>query len=101
MSDDMTGKIMNMLSNPEMMKKISEAVGSLNQSGEQSNTSSTPDDKSLDNIQNIISTINSAPDRRINLLNALKPYMRSSRAASVDRAVQMLRLTKLGEILKK
>ena len=39
-------------------------------------------------------------DRRINLLTALKPYLSSSRSANVDKAIRLLRLTKLTETFR-
>lgn len=129
MADDMTGKIMEILSNPEMMKKISDVMGSLGGGGAQNAQTPSPS-QSTDsngggtgdlsssmnalfgadsaketselaaNAKKMINTLNHTDDRRINLLNAIKPYMRESRASGVDKAVRLLRLTKLTEIFR-
>jgi len=47
-----------------------------------------------------MSKLGTGDDKRINLLNALRPYMKSSRAESIDKAVRIIKLTKLSSILK-
>lgn len=98
MADDMSGKIMDMLSNPEMMKRLNDVIGTLGAT--QSSNDSDSSDAIAANAKSIINSINHTDDHRIALLNALKPYLRDSRAAGVDKAIKMLRLTKLTEIFR-
>ena len=51
-------------------------------------------------IKGIIDEMGHANDRRSNLLLSLKPYMRSSRAQSIDNAVKILNLSKLAGLFK-
>ena len=100
MADDMSGKIMDILSNPEMMKKLNDVMGSLGAPSESENYSDNSSNELTASAKNIISTLNHTDDRRITLLNALKPYLRESRASGVDKAIKMLRMTKLTEVFK-
>ena len=98
MADDMSGKIMDILNNPDMMKKLSDAIGGTSQKS--AAPSIGTDDELLSSVKNIMNTLNHTDDRRINLLNAIRPYMRESRAAEIDRTIRMLRMTKLAELFK-
>ncbi len=56
---------------------------------------------SIMQIKSIVENItNSTNDSRANLLMSLKPYMRTSRQGSIDTAIRILNLTKLGGIFK-
>lgn len=94
MAEDMADKLKSLLNNPEMMGMLSSFLN--NQKEDEPPQSSQP---SAD-IQSMISRIQSSDDKRITLLNALRPYMRSSRASGIDKAVKMLKITQLGSILK-
>ena len=90
----MTDKLKSILNNPEMMGMLSSFLGSKDESDSENNS------ESLVGIKSMMDKINSVDDKRINLLNALKPYMRNSRASNIDKAVKMLKITQLGSILK-
>ena len=98
MADDIGEKLQSILSNPEAMNMFSSLLGSGNNKG--SETNSDGNDEFINNIQTAMSRLNNTTDRRINLLNALKPYMRSTRAEGIDKAVKMLKLTQLTSIFK-
>lgn len=98
MADDLQNKLNAILGNPEMMKAISSLAGGINQSTGESSADSGEMD--LSSIQNIVSSMNDGSDSRINLLNALKPYMRKSRADNMDMAIRIIKLTKLTSLLK-
>lgn len=100
MADDMSGKIMDILSNPEMMQKLNDVMSSLGASSENTSYNDNSSNELAANAKNIISTLNHADDRRITLLNALKPYLRDSRANGVDKAIKILKMTKLTEVFK-
>ena len=99
MADDMSGKIMDILSNPDMMQKLNDVIGSLGSSENAVYNSNSSTDLT-ENAKNILSTLNNSDDRRITLLNALKPYLRDSRANGVDKAIKILKMTKLTEVFK-
>lgn len=99
MADDMSSKVMEILSNPEMMQKLNSVIGSLG-AGSDAPQSQSDTSNIEASAKSIMSSINRSDDRRITLLNALRPYLRESRASEVDKAIKMLRLTKLTEIFK-
>lgn len=100
MDDNMSAKLMELLNNPAAMKELTEVINKFNNGSE--NTSAPPqsnDDLALKAGQ-LMNSLGSGSDRRINLLNAIRPYLRDSRASNVDKAIQMLKITKLTDILK-
>lgn len=93
MSDDMSKMISNMLSNPDALKKLaSDFAGEMN--------SGAPAEPDGIDVRNMISAINNTDDRRITLLTALKPYLSSTRAVEADKAIKLLRLTKISQFLR-
>ncbi|MBO5369470.1 MAG: hypothetical protein J6B23_02195 [Clostridia bacterium] len=98
MADDIGEKLQALLSNPEAMNMFSSLLGSGNNKGNE--TDNSGNDEFINNIQTAMSKLSNTSDRRINLLNALRPYMRSSRAEGIDKAVKMLKLTQLTSIFK-
>ncbi len=94
MAEDMTDKLKTLLNNPEMIGMLSTFLNS------QKDDNSNETEQSAADIQNVVSRISSADDKRITLLNALRPYMSKSRASNIDKAVRMLKLTKLSSVLK-
>ncbi len=93
MANDMTGKIKEILNNPEMMNMLSSLIGS-----EDENTQSHSDISS--DISSVLSGLSLDNDKRINLLNALKPYMKGNKSSNIDKAIKMIKLTKLSSIIK-
>lgn len=96
MADDMTDKLKSILNNPDAMEMLSSLLGNGNTADE----APAENTESLINVKNMMDKINSGDDKRITLLNALKPYMRDSRASSIDKAVKMLKITRFGSIFK-
>ncbi len=96
MAEDISDKIKAMLNNPEMMNMLSGLINS--EKSEQS--APVQEDSSMTQIANLMREASSGNDKRINLLNALRPYMRGSRASDIDKAVKMLKITKLSSIFK-
>ena len=47
-----------------------------------------------------MSALNNTDDRRITLLNALRPYLSPQRAGGVDRAIRLLKLSKLSQFIR-
>ena len=62
--------------------------------------SSAPAEPDGIDVRNMISAINNTDDRRITLLTALKPYLSSTRAVEADKAIKLLRLTKISQFLR-
>ena len=107
MADDISEKLKSILNNPDAMNMFSSLLGGkvkdaapLSPSTSPNETDTSSGNDLLYNIQAAVSRVNSGNDKRINLLNALKPYMRESRVSNIDRAVKMLKLTQITSILK-
>ena len=98
MADELGDKIKTLLSNPEAMNMFGSLLGN-SASGEVA-SSQSDDDEFILNVKNVISKVNSGSDKRINLLNALRPFMRDTRASNIDRAIKMLKLTQLSSLFK-
>jgi len=96
MADDMTDKLKSIINNPEMMGMLSSLINSQSEVPQDTDTQSSI----AANLKSAMDRINGESDKRINLLNALRPYMRNSRASNIDKAVRMLKLTQLTSILK-
>jgi len=105
MNEDMSKLLSGMLQNPDAIKNLMNSIGgsSSNSSEKAENTSNSPSIQRSDlesSVKSMMSVLNQADDRRITLLNALKPYLSSSRADGIDRAIRILKLTKLSEVLR-
>ncbi len=95
-SDDLSKLIGNMMQNPDALKGL---LSPAENSGE-NQAPSVPQDNPETAVKNMMSVLNQSDDRRITLLNALKPYLSPTRASGIDRAIRILRLTKLSEMLR-
>ena len=100
MADEFQDKLNSILSNPDMMRAISSLAGSMNGGNEGVSSNTSPSVDLSENLKSVISGLDADSDSRINLLNAIKPYMRSQRAGQVDNAIRILKLTKLTSLLK-
>jgi hypothetical protein len=91
MNEDLSKMLSNMLSNPDALKGMlgSDTPSQTNNSGELESS-----------IKSMMNALNSVDDRRITLLTALRPYLSPERALGIDRAIQMLRITKLSEVFR-
>lgn len=96
MAQDIGEKLKSILSDPKMMESFS----GLLDSGEGKNSTNNNENDTGGELQSLMSKLGTGDDKRINLLNALRPYMKSSRAESIDKAVRIIKLTKLSSILK-
>lgn len=96
MADDMTDKIKSILNNPEMMNIFTSLV---NPEDDKKDDEMSKNDIAL-SLKNAMNGINGTHDKRINLLSALKPYMRESRVSNIDKAIRIIKLTQLSSILK-
>ncbi len=91
MNEDLSKMLSGMLSNPDALKGMlgADTPNQSNNSGELESS-----------IKSMMNALNSVDDRRITLLTALRPYLSPERALGVDRAIKMLRLTKLSEVFR-
>lgn len=81
--------ISSVLSNPEMMAKLPSIMASLGPMlGKSNEKSAAPASKSMSKH---------APDKRIALLAALKPYMNPKRCEAID---YIIKLDKIGDLLR-
>ena len=94
MNEELSKLLGNMLQNPDALKGLMSSGTSDNdnpiQSGGDLETS----------VANMMSALSRTDDRRINLLTAVRPFMSQKRAAGIDRAIQILKLTKLTEVMR-
>lgn len=101
MADDMSSKVMELLNNPDMMKRLSDALGGTSVQNSGVSPSGGGDNAVLaENAKTMLNAISHTDDRRITLLNAIRPYMSQNRARGIDRAVKLLQISKLTEIFK-
>ncbi|MBQ8588150.1 MAG: hypothetical protein IJ454_02030 [Clostridia bacterium] len=92
MNEDITKLISGMLQNPDALKGL---MGS-----PQENKPAPSQNDAEISMKSMMSMLNQTDDRRITLLNAIKPYMSPTRADGIDRAIRILKLTKLSEMLR-
>ncbi len=103
--------IQSFMSSPENMSKIMEVVKMFGGGGEETadkkevappdpmlrlpeaGTPSGIDPEMLAKIMELLKDYNSGDDRRIHLLNALRPYLNSEDGAHVDRAIHIVKLS--------
>ena len=95
MADEFENKLGRLLSDPDMMKSISEMAAKFT-TEKSDNTDTLPDIASLSNIAN---SLKYDDDNRIRLLNALRPYMSEKRSSNMDTAIKILKLTKITSLL--
>ena len=93
MSEDISRLLESALKNPDALKGL---LGSASGGGENNNAKDTDT-----SIQNMVEVLSQNDDRRITLLNALKPYMRGSRLEGIDRAIRLIKISKLSEVMRK
>lgn len=98
MADDLVEKLKQVMSNPGAMDMVSSLLNS--NSNQEKRSEAQIDDNFETTVKNAVSSLNYSGDNRINLLSALKPYMRQSRADNIDKAIKMLKLTKLSSVFK-
>lgn len=115
--DDIMGKIQEVLSDEESMKQLSELASALFSSSENSGTENqcgkseetdTGDsggsggfDFDISKILMMGQLMNSASDdKNARLLLALKPLLKEERQAKVDKALKLLRLLAIWNVLK-
>lgn len=92
MNEELTKLLGNLLQNPDALKGLAGSV---------SPESETPSGGELESsVANMMSVLSRTDDRRINLLNAVRPFMSPGRASGIDRAIQILKLTKLTEVMR-
>ncbi|MCL2003495.1 MAG: hypothetical protein FWG72_05770 [Oscillospiraceae bacterium] len=109
--DNFDEKLSQILQNPEALAQVAELAKGL-QGGQGSTAEASPsaagggldpgllgalsglDPKMLGHISGLLGDLTAKDDRRAQLLAALRPYVRKSRQEKMDRAVQLLQLSK-------
>ena len=98
--------LQSILEDSDAMEKLSEMLSAF--SGEQSqeekvneNNSSSPfdDPAFIFKIGEILGSLNSEDDNNTRLLTAIKPYLSEKRAESADKAIKLMKLTKISSLL--
>lgn len=94
--------LQNILSDPEAMNKISSMLGSLSSGdneGDKNDGIGLDDPQMLMKISSMLGKISNTDDPNVNLILALKPYLSEKRVESADRAVKILKLSKLSSLM--
>lgn len=112
---DIVNNVKNMMDSGNIPDNIKEILGNLNNNTSNSesimsnkssaNTSSNNNDLNIDigtimKMKTIIDSMNQKDDPRANLLYSLKPYLRESRQNKLDQYVNLLKMTKIADIMK-
>jgi hypothetical protein len=100
--EDLTGKMQELLSDPESMQQLSELAAMLQGSGSGDaghSASPAPEGSGLDpallmRLSQLMQT-QQEPDKNTQLLLALKPYLGERRQSRTDKAIRLLRLYSL------
>ncbi len=66
---------------------------------ENSGSTTALNDEAIDSAKNVLRQINSVNDPRINLLNAIKPFMNSKRQRKISSCIQLLQIAGLSRML--
>ena len=92
-------KFSEILNSPEAMDKIMGIARNLMDTEQETQPESNPlssiDPKVLQTVAGIISEYNSTDDRRFGLLGALRPYVNGKDSAHIDKAMQIMRLSRV------
>ncbi len=88
-------QLSSVLSDPEAMSKISSIIGALGAGTPPAAPSAPPSEPSA-----AFNLPDMGGDRRVRLLNALKPFLSEKRAPYVDGAVTILKMMQLGKLGK-
>ena len=103
MSSSPEEMIQNILSDPETMEKIGSLLSGI--SGERENESKNEGLPMLENPEmilkmgKILQKMSGEEDNNTRLIMALKPYLSERRAESADKAIKMLKLSKMTSLL--
>lgn len=89
---------------PEMIHNLSNlfSSNSNNNNNINSNSNSEPsiDINTILKMKTIIDSMNQKNDPRANLLYSLKPYLRENKKSKLDQYVNLLKMTKIADIMK-
>ena len=97
MNDDLAKMLGSLIQNPDAIKSLAGSIG-LPQQAESPSTETSSNMEMQ--IKNMMNALNQTDDRRISLLNALRPYLSPQRASGVDRAIRLLKLSKLSQFIR-
>lgn len=89
---------------PEMISNLANLLGS-NSNENNSNSNDNQSEPSIDintilKMKSIIESMNQKNDPRANLLYSLKPYLRENRKNKLDQYVNLLKMTKIADVMK-
>ena len=93
MNNDINGMLSKMLSNPDALKEMASSLG-------MTSAPATTNANQENDIRSMLTALNNTDDKRISLLTALKPYLNSSRAREADKAIRLLKLTKISQVIR-
>lgn len=109
MSEDLTdliNNVKNMVDSGNIPDDIKNILNSLSNSDESSGKRQSNNSNNLNididtvlKMKSIIDNINQKDDPRANLLYSLKPYLRESRKSKLEQYVNLLKMTKLIDLM--
>lgn len=90
---------------PEMINTLSNLLNSTSKENNSNNDDNNTSEPSIDintilKMKTIIESMNQKNDPRANLLYSLKPYLRDSRKTKLDQYVNLLKMTKIVDVMK-
>lgn len=129
---DINQMLDNLLSDPDMGEKISQAVSMLTGGGQQSAAAAPesgggaeaaataasenhpgaakkastgqgggfPDMEMLMKLKGVFDQLQNSDDPRVNLLNALRPYLSEKRSDKLEKTIKLLKLASIGTMAK-
>lgn len=90
---------------PEMISTLASLLGSNSSENNSNNSDNSQSGPSIDintilKMKTIIESMNQKNDPRANLLYSLKPYLRENRKNKLDQYVNLLKMTKIADVMK-
>lgn len=94
--DDISRLLSGLMQNPDALKGLMSSLGA----GSSQQSASSESGSSDNGIQNALAALKNTDDHRITLLNALRPYLSPQKSGGIDRAIRVLQLAKLSELMR-
>ena len=90
---------------PEMISNLASLLGSNSSENNSNNNGNSQSEPSIDintilKMKTIMESMNQKNDPRANLLYSLKPYLRENRKNKLDQYVNLLKMTKIADVMK-
>ena len=99
--DELENKLGAILNNPEMMEKIMSLAQNMGQSGQKSEAAASQPEVDISMIQKLsgLAGQGNIDKNQRNLLNALRPYVSTTRISKLERAMRAAKMANMAGIL--